>query len=95
MRRPSGPPHQSLELQQELSSMADNPEFYRARADEERRNGDAALLDNVRDRCRRAEKAWDEMASRAERTQVLRAAREAAPPGGERMMIGTPMVPAE
>jgi hypothetical protein len=35
------------------------------------------------------------MASRAERTQVLRAAREAAPPGGERMMIGTPMVPAE
>ncbi|MES3099182.1 hypothetical protein [Sphingomonas faeni] len=76
--------------------MADNPEFYRARADEERRNGDAALLDNVRDRCRRAEKAWDEMASRAERTQVLRAAREAAPPGGERMMIGTPsMVAAE
>ena len=60
--------------------MADNPEFYRARADEERRNGDAALLDNVRDRCRRAEKAWDDMASRAERTQIRRAAREAAPP---------------
>ncbi|WP_373928541.1 hypothetical protein QTN93_16685 [Sphingomonas aerolata] len=59
--------------------MADNPEFYRARAEEERRNGDAASLDNVRDRCRRAEKAWDDMASRAERTQTLRAAREAAP----------------
>ena len=74
--------------------MADNPEFYRARAEEERRNGDAASLDNVRDRCRRAEKAWDDMASRAERTQTLRAAREAAPPGGERMS-NTTMIPAE
>jgi len=74
--------------------MADNPEFYRARAEEERRNGDAASLDNVRDRCRRAEKAWDDMANRAERTQILRAAREAAPPGGERMSMVT-MAPAE
>ncbi|MEG8020356.1 hypothetical protein [Sphingomonas aerolata] len=73
--------------------MADNPEFYRARAEEERRNGDAASLDNVRDRCRRAEKAWDDMANRAERTQTLRAAREAAP-GGERM-ANTTMIPAE
>ena len=58
--------------------MADNPEFYRARADEERRNGDAALLDNVRDRCRRAEQAWTEMADRAERTTEQRLIREAA-----------------
>lgn len=56
--------------------MADNPEFYRARAAEERANGDAALLDNVKDRCNRAEKAWEAMATRAERTQVLRIARE-------------------
>lgn len=58
--------------------MADNPDFYRARAAEERRNLEAATLDNVRDRCRRAEAAWEAMASRAERTQTLRDARETA-----------------
>ena len=56
--------------------MADTPEFYRARADAERAAGDAATLDNVRDRCRRAEKAWHDMATRAELTQTLRARRE-------------------
>lgn len=57
--------------------MADTPEFYRARAAEEHANGDAATLDNVRDRCRRAASAWEAMAARAERTQILRADREA------------------
>ena len=58
--------------------MADNPEFYRARAAEERALADAAVLDNVRERCLRAESAWIAMATRAERTQTLRATREAA-----------------
>jgi histidinol dehydrogenase len=58
--------------------MSDNPAFFRARADHERAAADAATLDNVRDRCDRAARAWAEMADRAERTQSLRLTREAA-----------------
>jgi hypothetical protein len=57
--------------------MADTAEFYRARAAEEHDRADEALLDNVRDRCLRAEAAWIAMAVRAERTATLRASREA------------------
>ena len=57
--------------------MADNPAFYRARAAEQHAAADAATLDNVRIRCERAAKAWDEMAARAERTETMRHAREA------------------
>ena len=38
--------------------MNDDPAFYRARAEEEQKNADSATLDNVRDRCRRAQLAW-------------------------------------
>ncbi|WP_448501073.1 hypothetical protein [Sphingomonas sp.] len=58
--------------------IADNAQFYRQRATTEQANADAAILDNVRDRCDRAAKAWAAMADRAERTQTQRAAREAA-----------------
>ncbi|WP_174298695.1 hypothetical protein [Sphingomonas bacterium] len=58
--------------------MNDNPDFFRARAEEEQANADAATLDNVRDRCERAAKAWSTMADRAERTQTMRLTREAA-----------------
>jgi hypothetical protein len=58
--------------------LADTAEAYRARAAVERANADAATLDNVRDRCRRAEHAWTEMAERAERTTEQRLIREAA-----------------
>ncbi|KQM28933.1 hypothetical protein ACVOMT_12910 [Sphingomonas panni] len=58
--------------------MADTAEAYRARAAVERANAEAATLDNVRDRCRRAEQAWTEMADRAERTTEQRLIREAA-----------------
>ena len=58
--------------------MNDNPDFFRARAQEEQANADAAVLDNVRDRCERAAKAWATMADRAERTQTMRLTREAA-----------------
>lgn len=46
---------------------------FLARADECRAEADAALLDNVRDRCLRSEAAWRDLASRAERTQTMRA----------------------
>ncbi len=70
--------------------MADNPDFYRARAAEERRNLEAATLDNVRDRCRRAEAAWEAMASRAERTQTLRDARETAAADARAELVAMP-----
>ena len=44
-----------------------NADFFRARADAERRAADAAPLANVRDRCLRAAAAWDVMAARAAR----------------------------
>ncbi len=58
--------------------MADSPEAYRARAAVERANAAAATLDNVRERCLRAEQAWTIMADRAERTTEQRLIREAA-----------------
>ena len=48
-------------------------ETYLARAAEARRDADAATLDNVRERCLRAEAAWAAMAARAERTEKMRA----------------------
>lgn len=57
--------------------MADEANFYRLRAEAEQANADAALLDNVRERCTRAANAWGAMAARAERTQVLRDTRKA------------------
>jgi len=47
-------------------------EFYRSRADQCAREADEAKLDNVRDRCLRAQAAWEEMATRAERGQTMR-----------------------
>ena len=52
-------------------------ETFLARAAEARKDADEALLDNVRDRCLRSEAAWSEMAARAERTEKMRAARDA------------------
>lgn len=48
-------------------------EFYLARAEEARRDAEAATLANVRDRCRRSEAAWADMAARAERGDKMRA----------------------
>lgn len=52
-------------------------EFYTERAEECRRDAEAATLDNVRNRCLSAAAAWDSMAERAGRTQSYRAAHEA------------------
>lgn len=52
--------------------------LYTTRATEAREQADAATLDNVRDRCLRAEAAWTAMAQRSQRTEAARDAREAA-----------------
>jgi hypothetical protein len=53
--------------------MSTQHEQFTARADEARADARAATLDNVRDRCLRAAAAWEAMAARARRTDVLRA----------------------
>lgn len=53
-------------------------QFYRTRAAQCRAEADAATLDNVRERCLRAEAAWVAMAERGERTDQMRADRDAA-----------------
>ena len=47
-------------------------DVYLLRAEQARSEADAATLDNVRDRCLRAEAAWMEMANRAQRTEKMR-----------------------
>ena len=53
-------------------------DFYRARAEQCRVEADAATLDNVRDRCLRAEDAWLRMAERVARTEAMRREKEGA-----------------
>ena len=48
-------------------------DIYLLRAEEARAQADAATLDNVRNRCLRAEEAWMKMAARVERTEKMRA----------------------
>lgn len=48
-------------------------DVFLLRAEEARAQADAATLDNVRDRCLRAEEAWRKMAARVERTEKMRA----------------------
>lgn len=51
-------------------------DIYLMRANEARAEADAAVLDNVKQRCLRSEAAWNEMAARAERTEKMRATLE-------------------
>ena len=53
-------------------------ELYLLRAEQAHAEAEQATLDNVRERCLRAEAAWMEMASRAERTEKMRADQIAA-----------------
>ena len=48
-------------------------ETLSARAADARADADAATLDNVRERCLRAEAAWIAMAERAARNETMRA----------------------
>ena len=54
----------------------DSPQISRARAAAERANGEASSLANVKERCERAARAWDEIADRQERTNAARIERE-------------------
>jgi len=49
-------------------------DYYREQAATCAREADAATLAHVRDRCRRSEQAWLEMADRAARTATFKAA---------------------
>ena len=53
-------------------------EVYLRRATEARAEAAAATLDNVRERCIRAESAWLAMAARVERAEKMRAMQAAA-----------------
>jgi hypothetical protein len=53
-------------------------ENYLARAAECRAQAEAATLDNVKERCLRAEEAWNGMAARVQRHEKLRADSDAA-----------------
>ena len=52
--------------------MSAQHDFYAARAAEARADAAAAKLDNVRERCLRAEAAWTAMADRAARSDRAR-----------------------
>ena len=52
-------------------------DFFRARAAEAGADADSATLDHVRERCRRSEAAWTELADRAARSERLRIEEEA------------------
>jgi hypothetical protein len=53
--------------------MSTQHDFYAARAADARADADRATLDNVRERCIRAAEAWEAMAARAHRGDVMRA----------------------
>lgn len=46
--------------------------FYLDRADEARKQAEAATLSHVRDRCRRSEAAWTQLAERVAATEKMR-----------------------
>jgi hypothetical protein len=57
-----------------VSTRNTNLEFFLARAEQARAEGEAATLEHVRERCRRSEAAWTALADRAERSEKMRAA---------------------
>jgi len=52
--------------------MNSNLEFFLARAEQARIEGEAATLANVRERCQRSEAAWQALAHKAERSERMR-----------------------
>jgi hypothetical protein len=59
-------------------------QFYLARAEQARSDAEAATLAHVRERCRRSEAAWTQLAERAAKTEQMRVqhaiAKAAEPP---------------
>ena len=50
-----------------------NLDFFLARAEQARAEGEAATLTHVRERCQRSEEAWTALADKAKRSERLRA----------------------
>ncbi len=50
-----------------------NVQFFLARVEQARAEGEKATLEQVRERCRRSEAAWQALASKAERSERLKA----------------------
>ena len=50
-----------------------NLQFFLARAEQAREEGEEATLDHVRERCQRSEAAWTSLAQKAQRSERLRA----------------------
>ena len=59
-------------MRRKVSDLTEKETFL-ARAAQAKAEADMATLDNVRERCLRAASAWDQMASRAERAEKMRA----------------------
>ena len=72
-----------------LMPISPQHKFYIDRAASAKAEAEAATLDNVRDRCRRSEDAWNQLADRAARTDQRRtdaaaaSASAASPADGE------------
>ena len=49
-----------------------NLDFFLARAEQARAEGQEATLDHVRERCQRSEAAWQALADKAKRSERLR-----------------------
>ena len=49
-----------------------NLDFFLARAEQARAEGEAATLAHVRERCQRSEEAWTALADKAKRSERLR-----------------------
>lgn len=54
--------------------MNSNLEFFLARVEQARAEGEAATLSHVRERCQRSEAAWQSLADKAKRSERLREA---------------------
>ena len=56
------------------NSLNSNLEFFLARVEQARAEGEAATLSHVRERCLRSEAAWLSLADKAKRSERLREA---------------------
>lgn len=63
--------------------MSTSSSFYLARAEACANEAEEAVLENVRERCLRAEAAWRAMADRTLRAQAMRDEREAEKPSDD------------
>ena len=75
MRHPLHQPSSQSKLPLQVSSTT-SLQFYLARAAQARAEADSATLDHVRERCRRSEAAWTQLADRAARSEALRLSEE-------------------